>query len=303
METIIGEGGVGGGDVVTNTTTEAFVADVIEASAEAPVILDLWAEWCGPCKQLGPVLESAVRATKGKVKLVKLNIDDAPQIAQQLRVQSIPAVFAFHNGQPVDGFVGALPESQIKVFVDKLAKTSNAGAGIEEAFAQAKAAFEADDKDTARTTCNQILEQDPAHLSTVGLLARCHVDAGEIDAAAELLDALEDEARSDSEIASALAALDLARQAGSVGGNAAELEARITTDPNDHQARYDLALVRFGAGEREGAVDALLEIIAQNREWNEGAAKAKLLELFDAFGADDDVTLSGRRRLSSILFS
>lgn len=303
METIIGEGGGNGADLVKDATTESFMADVVDASAEVPVILDLWADWCGPCKQLGPVLEAAVRAAKGKVRLVKLDIDKAPEIAQQLRVQSIPAVFAFHNGQPVDGFVGALPESQIKAFVDKLAKQSGDGDGIEEAFAQAKAAFEADNVEAALAICNQIFEHDAGHLPTVGLLARCHIVAGELDAAAELLDALEDDARSDPEVAGALAALDLARQVGSVGGNAAELEARIAADPADHQARYDLALVRYGAGDRQGAADALLEIIAANRDWNEGAAKAKLLELFEAFGTDDDVTLAGRRRLSSILFS
>jgi putative thioredoxin len=303
MEPIIGEGGAGGADLVKDATTETFMADVIDASAEVPVILDLWADWCGPCKQLGPVLEAAVRAANGKVKLVKLDVDKAPEIAQQLRVQSIPAVFAFHQGQPVDGFVGALPESQIKAFVDKVIKAGGGDAGIDEAFAQAKVAFDADNFEAALTICNQIFERDASHLPTVGLLARCHIAAGELDDAAELLDALEEDARADPEIAGALAALDLARQAGSVGGNAAEFEARIAADPGDHQARYDLGLVRYSAGDHEGAADALLDIIAANRDWNEGAAKAKLLELFEAFGADDDVTLAGRRRLSSILFS
>lgn len=303
MEPIIGEGGAGGADLVKDATTETFMADVIDASAEVPVILDLWADWCGPCKQLGPVLEAAVRAANGKVKLVKLDIDKAPEIAQQLRVQSIPAVFAFHQGQPVDGFVGALPESQIKAFVDKVIKAGGGNAGIDEAFAKAKEAFDADNLEAALTMCNQIFEHDASHLPTVGLLARCHVAAGEFDDAAELLDALEEDARADPEIAGALAALDLARQAGSVGGDAAGLEARIAADPCDHQARYDLALVRYSAGDREGAADALLDIVDANRDWNEGAAKAKLFELFEAFGADDDVTLAGRRRLSSILFS
>ena len=303
METIVGEGGVAGADLVKDATTETFIADVIDASAEVPVILDLWADWCGPCKQLGPVIEAAVRAANGKVKLVKLDIDKAPEIAQQLRVQSIPAVFAFHKGQPVDGFVGALPESQIKDFVNKVIKAGGGDAGIEEAFAQAKEAFDADNFEAALTLCNQIFEHDASHLPTVGLLARCHIAAGELDDAAELLDALEEDARSDPEITGAVAALDLARQANTVGGDAGELEARIAADPNDHQARYDLALVRYSTGDHEGAANALLDIIAAMRDWNEGAAKTKLLELFEAFGADDDVTLAGRRRLSSILFS
>ena len=303
METIIGESAAGGAGLVKDATTETFMADVVDASAEVPVILDLWAEWCGPCKQLGPVLEAAVRAANGKVKLVKLDIDKAPEIAQQLRVQSIPAVFAFHQGQPVDGFVGALAESQIKAFVDKVIKAGGGDAGTDEAFAQAKAAFDAGNLEAALTICNQIFEHDAGHLPTVGLLARCHVAADELDDAAELLDALEEDARSDPEVAGAIAALELARQAGTVDGDAGELEARFAADPSDHQARYDLALLRYGTGDHEGAANALLDIIAKMRDWNEGAAKAKLLELFEAFGADDDVTLAGRRRLSSILFS
>jgi putative thioredoxin len=299
MEEIIGPSAP---DLIKDTTTENFIADVIEASREAPVIVDLWAPWCGPCKQLGPALEKVVKSANGAVKLVKLNIDENPEVAQQLRVQSIPAVFAFKDGQPVDGFVGALPESQIKQFVERLA----GGIGpspVDQALEQAKAAQEKGDNAAAKEIYSLILKHEPDNIAGLAGLLRCHIALDEHDRARALLGTLDETTSQVPEIASASAALKLAEDAESASTDTAELEARLSENPDNHETRFELAMAHFAAGRREEAVDALLEIVRRDRKWNEEAARTQLVQFFDAFGPDDPLTLSGRRRLSSVLFA
>ncbi len=310
MEPIIGKPKGDGADVVKETDSRSFEADVIKASLETPVIVDFWAPWCEPCKQLGPALEKAVRAANGKVKLVKIDIDKNPQIAQAFRVQSIPAVYAFSKGQPTDGFVGAQPESQIKAFVARLAGDSVAGlAGdsgpspVDQALERAAAALEAKDHGAASALFAQVLQHEPGNLAAVAGLARCYIAAGEAARARELLDGVAEDDAEKPEISGARAALSLAEEAAHGSGDVAGLEARVAADASDHQARYDLAVALVGAGRRDEAVEALLEIVRRDRAWNDEAARKKLLELFAAFGPTDPLTLAARRKLSSLLFS
>ncbi len=293
MEAIIGgAAGAGGADLIKNATTATFMADVVDASHDSPVVVDFWAPWCGPCKQLGPMLEKAVREAKGAVRMVKVNIDESPEIAQQMRIQSIPAVYAFKDGRPVDGFVGALPESQVKQFIKRLGGAAGPSP-IAEALQMAKEAFADGDIGSASNIYSQILQQEPDNLDAVAGLARCAVGRKEFARARELLDRAKVPSTGHAEIAAARAALDLAEAGDKAGGALDELRRRLAADPKDHQARLDLATALFAAGEREAAV----------RQWNEQAARKQLVKFFEAMGPTDPLTLAARRRLSSILFS
>jgi putative thioredoxin len=288
--------------LITDTTTQTFGRDVIEASRSQPVVVDFWAPWCGPCKQLGPIIEDAVRAAKGAVKLVKMNIDDHPAVAGQLGIQSIPAVIAFDQGRAVDGFVGAVPASQVKAFIDRLAGPSDEAAEIEAVLTESEAALAAGDTQSAQQGFGAVLQADPANLRAAAGLAQIAVAAGDRETAEQLLASLPEGAAKDPAIVAIRAQLTLAEQASALGDSTA-LEARIAADPKDFQARYDLALLANAAGDREAAADHLLEIFRRDRKWNEEGARKQLLQFFEAWGPADPATLSGRRRLSSLLFS
>ncbi|GAB4239795.1 MAG: thioredoxin [Methyloligellaceae bacterium] len=291
----------GDGDLVKDTTTQSFMADVIDASREALVLVDFWAPWCGPCKQLTPVLERAVKAAGGAVKLVKLNIDEHPAIPSQMGIQSIPAVFAFKDGRPVDGFMGALPESQVKSFIEKHmdpSARSAAGAALEEA----QAALEAGDTVTAAQIFGALLQKDPDDPEAAAGLALCRIEEGALDEAAALLDALPADKAAAAPVARARAALELARKAGE-SGDVEALRAQVEREPDDLQARFDLAIALNAAGARSEAVEQLLEIMTRDRGWNDDAARKQLVEFFEAWGASDPATIEGRRRLSTLLFS
>ena len=289
-------------DLVKDATDASFTADVIEASRETPVIVDFWAPWCGPCKQLTPVLEEAVRAAKGAVRMVKVDIDQNQQIAAQLRVKSIPAVFAFEGGKPVDGFMGALPASEIKAFVKRLADLGGKGNGLDEALAQGEEMLDKGAAADAAQVFAAVLAEDAANARALGGLARAELAVGDIARARQTLEMAPPEIIDDPAIAAARAAIDLAEQTREAGGEA-DLKARLEADPDDHQARYDLALALLAGKDREGAVETLLELFRRDAEWNDGAAKAQLFKLFDSFGPKDPLTLSGRRRLSSMIFA
>ena len=291
------------GDLVKDATDASFMKDVIEASKEVPVIVDFWAPWCGPCKQLGPVLEQAVKDARGAVKMVKVNVDQNQMVAGQLRVQSIPAVFAFSGGQPVDGFMGALPASEIKAFVKKLIDMSGGGDdGLEEALDQADELLETGAAADAAEIFAAVLGEDPANARALGGMARAELAAGNLDRAKQMLDMAPPEVANDPAITAARALIDLTEQTQDTG-EAAGLRARLDADPNDHQARFDLALALLAAKEREAAIEELLELFRRDREWNEGAARQQLFKMFDSFGPKDPLTLKGRRRLSSMIFS
>jgi putative thioredoxin len=295
-----------GGDFVKDTNTEQFMADVIDASAQTPIIVDFWAPWCGPCKQLGPALEKAVREAKGAVRMVKVNIDENQELAAQMRIQSIPAVYAFYQGRPVDGFVGALPESQIKSFVQRLVQAAGGAAGpspVEQALEQAKAAFEAGDTGTASALFGQVLAHDSENAPAAAGLARCYLQAGDVEMAKQVLDRVPADQAGNADVQAARTTLELAEQASAASGASAELAERLQQNPNDHQARYDLAVALYAQGEQETAVDELLELFRRDRNWNDQAARKQLVKLFEALGPTDPLTLSGRRRLSSLMFS
>ncbi|MCE1235364.1 MAG: thioredoxin [Hyphomicrobiales bacterium] len=291
----------GGDDLVRETTTRDFMKDVIEASATTPVLVDFWADWCGPCKQLAPMIEKVVRAAKGKVKLVKMNIDHHPEVAGQMGIRSIPAVVAFKGGQPVDAFMGAVPEGQIKAFIDKLTAGA-APSPVDQLVAEGEAALAAGDLQTASQYFSAVLQQEPDNLSAGFGLADVCVTAGEIGEAKEILATLPAEAAKDPRKAAIEARIALAEQTADLG-DVVELEARITRDPADHQARFDLALILAAKGHRNEAVDQLIEIFRKDRAWSDDGARKQLLTFFEAWGPKDPATLYGRRRLSSALFS
>jgi putative thioredoxin len=287
--------------LIKETTTQTFMADVVQESMKQPVLVDFWAEWCGPCKQLAPIIEKAVKAANGKVKLVKMDIDKYPQIAGQLGVQSIPAVFAFSKGQPVDGFMGALPESQIKSFIERLVGPVGP-AETDLLLGDAEAALAEGDTAGASQLFAQVYELDPENAKAIAGLARAAIASGELDQARATLGLTPKDKEKDPAIAGARAALELAEQAASVG-DLSGLLATVEREPMNHQARYDLAVGLAGAGRRGEAVDHLLEIVRRDRKWNDDGARKQLVQLFEAWGPMDESTIGGRRRLSSILFS
>jgi putative thioredoxin len=287
--------------LIKDTTTQTFVKDVIEESKRQPVLIDFWAPWCGPCKQLTPVLEKAVRAAKGKVKLVKMNIDEHPAIPGQMGIQSIPAVIAFVNGQPADGFMGALPESQVVAFLERLTK-DRIGGEAKDLLKAADAALAEGDSAGAADLYAQVLEEDNTNVQALAGLARCYVETGAIDQAKQTLALVPDSKRNEASVLAAKAALDLAEQAKSLGP-LADLEQKVAANPLDHQACFDLALALNGKGKRLEALDHLISIVKRDRKWNDDGARKQLVQFFDAWGPADEATIEGRKRLSSILFA
>jgi putative thioredoxin len=287
--------------VVKDTTTQAFVKDVIEESKRQPVLVDFWAPWCGPCKQLTPVLEKAVKAAKGKVKLVKMNIDDHPAIPGQMGIQSIPAVIAFVNGQPADGFMGALPESQVTAFLERLTK-DRIGGEAQDLLKAADAALAEGDAAGAAEMYAQLLAEDNTNVPALGGLARAYVETGALDQARQTLAMVPEVKQNDAAVAAARAALELAEQAKTLGP-IDELEQKVAANPLDHQARFDLALALNGKGQRADALENLIAIVKRDRKWNDDGARKQLVQFFDAWGPTDEATIEGRKRLSSILFA
>ncbi len=298
--TLIGEtaGKPPAADLIKDATDATFMKDVVEASKEVPVIVDFWATWCGPCKQLGPSLEKHVAAARGAVKLVKVDIDKNPAYAGQLRVQSIPAVFAFVDGRPVDGFMGALPDSQVKAFVDKLAKEGG-GDPIQQLLDMARESLEVGDPGGAAQAYAQILQVDPANVKAIGGMARLYQQSGDLERAREILELAPPDAK-DPDLDGVRAALSLASDAPS---ETAEFTARLSTNADDHEARFEFAKALAGSGRMMDAVDELLEIVRRDRDWNDGAARKQLLTIFEAAGPVSDVAKQGRRKLSALLFS
>jgi len=291
-------------DLIKETTTQTFVKDVIEESRRQPVLIDFWAEWCGPCRQLTPVLEKAVRNAKGKVKLVKMNIDQHPAIPGQMGIQSIPAVIAFVNGQPADGFMGAVPESQVNAFIEKLTKGMSAPGepNIAEILQEAEAVLAEGDPAAAAQIYAEVLALDATNIPAMAGLAKCYVTTGAIEQAKQTLAMVPDAKRNDAAVKAVQAAIDLAEQAQSVGP-IGELEQKVAANPLDHQARFDLATALNAMGKRGEATAQLLEIVKRDRKWNDDGARKLLVQLFEAWGGADEATVEGRKRLSTILFS
>jgi putative thioredoxin len=287
--------------LIKDTTTQAFVKDVIEESRRQPVLVDFWAEWCGPCKQLTPVLEKAVKAAKGKVKLVKMDIDKHPAIPGQMGIQSIPAVIAFVNGQPADGFLGALPDGQVTAFIERITK-DKLGGDAQDLLKAADAALAAGNAAEAVELYAEVLQEEPGSVPALAGLARAYVETGAIEQAKQTLALVPEAKRNDAAVVAARSALEVAEQAQSVGP-VGELEQKVAANPLDHQARFDLAVALNAAGKREEAADHLVNIVKRDRKWNEDGARKQLVQFFEAWGPTDEATVSGRRKLSSILFA
>jgi putative thioredoxin len=288
-------------NLIKDATDSSFAADVLEASKQQPVLVDFWAPWCGPCKQLTPVIEKVVTENAGKVKLVKVNIDENPQYAGQLRVQSIPAVFAFVDGRPVDGFMGALPESQIRQFISRLSKMGGLAEQIAQALDMARQAFELPDYESAIDIATRILGADPVQAEAYAIKARAEMGLQQLDAATETLAAVPADKTTDPHIISAKAALDLLLNPVDTSG-ISTLEKTLEQNPLNHAARVELAILLNGVNRREEAIDHLIQVIRKDRTWNEDGARKQLVQFFEAWGPKDEMTLLGRRKLSSVLF-
>jgi putative thioredoxin len=288
-------------DPVYDTSTATFAQDVLEASKDALVLVDFWADWCGPCKQLTPVIENVVRSYGGKVRLAKLNVDQHPAISGQLRIQSLPTVYAFLDGRPVDGFAGVQPESVIRELIDRHLGAA-AEAEIGEVLDQARQAFEAGDLQTAAQIYAAILQQEPQNATALAGLAHCYLKSGDTERARQTIALVPPDKQSDPDVSSVLAALDLADRAANAVDTSA-LEARVASNPNDHEARLELAVAFAGNGDKERAVDELIELFKRDRNWNDEAARKQLVQFFEAWGPKDPHTLDGRRKLSALLFA
>jgi putative thioredoxin len=300
-------------ECIKDVTLKNFIDDVIKASQSRPIIVDFWAPWCGPCKQLTPTLEKLVMAARGAISLAKIDIDRDPEIAQQMGVQSIPAVFAFFQGRPVDGFMGALPETQVKAFIDKLLKLAVTNGlaldgdasdtvDLNEALKHADESLLADDIETADVIYRDVLDQDPSNVQAHAGLIKCFLSRGDASAARNLLDSLSPDIAKDKKMDSVRTALELTEQA-KTASPVDELLKKISSDPTDLQSHFDLAMAYYAAGQREQAVDELLDIARRNRTWNDDAARKQLVKFFEAFGVMDPLTIAARRRLSSIMYS
>jgi putative thioredoxin len=300
--TIVEQGSGPAPDLIKETTTQTFVKDVIEESKRQPVLIDFWAPWCGPCRQLTPILEKAVRAANGRVKLVKMNIDEHPAIPGQMGIQSIPAVIAFVDGRPADGFMGAVPESQVTAFIDKLTAGMPGEPNIAEVLKEAEAVLAEGDPAAAAQIYAEVLAADATNIAALAGLAKCYVATGAVEQARQTLAMVPESKRNDAAVKAVQASLDLAEQAKSVGP-VIELEQKVAANPLDHQARFDLATALNASGKRAEATQALLEIVKRDRKWNEDGARKQLVQFFEAWGANDEATVEGRKRLSTILFS
>jgi putative thioredoxin len=291
-------------DLIKETTTQTFVKDVIEESRRQPVMIDFWAPWCGPCRQLTPMLEKAVRNAKGRVKLVKMNIDEHPQIPGQMGIQSIPAVIAFVNGQPADGFMGAVPESQVNAFIEKITKGVPAAGepNLAEILAEAEAVLAEGDAEAAAQIYAEVLAHDATNIAALAGLAKCYMTTGAVEQAKQTLAMVPESKRNDAAVKAVQAAIDLAEQAQSVGP-IAELEQKVAANPLDHQARFDLATALNAMNKRVEATEQLLAIVKRDRKWNDDGARKQLVQFFEAWGGTDEATVEGRKRLSTILFS
>jgi len=290
--------------LVKDTTTQTFMNDVIEESKRQPVLVDFWAPWCGPCKQLTPILEKVVHTAKGKVKLAKMNIDEHPAIPGQMGIQSIPAVIAFVNGQPADGFMGAIPESQVNAFIDKITKGVPAAGepNVAEILAEAEAVLAEGDPAGAAQIYAEVLAHDSTNIAALAGLAKCYVTTGAIEQAKQTIGMVPESKRNDAAVKAVQTAIDLAEQAEQLGP-VAELEQKVAANPLDHQARFDLATALNAQGNRAAATEQLLAIIKRDRKWNDDGARKQLVQFFEAWGGTDDATVEGRKRLSTILFS